>query len=57
MIEDTLELLEEELSRAQVVSPAEVPPTVVTMNSVVLFQDLEIGPHILRQGWREAPES
>jgi regulator of nucleoside diphosphate kinase len=39
----TLERLEGELSTARVVSAAEVPPTVVTMNSVVLFEDVETG--------------
>lgn len=39
----TLELLEEELTAAKIVSAAEVPPGVVTMNSVVLFEDVETG--------------
>jgi regulator of nucleoside diphosphate kinase len=39
----TAELLEEELSRATVVSPTSIPANVVTMNSVVLFEDAESG--------------
>jgi regulator of nucleoside diphosphate kinase len=39
----TADLLEEELSGAKVVNPSELPPGVVTMNSVVLFEDLESG--------------
>lgn len=39
----SLELLEEELTAAKIVSSNEVPPSVVTMNSVVLFEDVETG--------------
>ena len=39
----SLELLEDELTAAKVVSSREVPPSVVTMNSVVLFEDVETG--------------
>ena len=38
-----LEMLEDELTAAKVVSSKEVPPGVVTMNSVVLFEDVETG--------------
>ena len=38
-----LELLEDELARAKVVDSSEIPPNVVTMNSVVSFEDLETG--------------
>ena len=38
-----LELLEGELARAKVVDSSEIPPNVVTMNSVVSFEDLETG--------------
>jgi regulator of nucleoside diphosphate kinase len=40
---DTAVALEEELSRATVVAPGEIPPTVVTMNSTVRFSILEGG--------------
>lgn len=36
---DSVRLLEQELSRATVVEPAELPPDVVTMNSTVWFRD------------------
>ena len=38
-----LEELEEELERAEVVEPAQVPADVVTMNSEVLLSDLDTG--------------
>ncbi len=38
-----LELLEGELARARIVDASEIPPNVVTMNSVVSFEDLESG--------------
>lgn len=37
------EQLEAELQRATVVDPREVPPTVVTMNSEVAYEDLATG--------------
>lgn len=37
------EMLEQELSRAEVMSPQEVPADVVTMNSTVVFEDEETG--------------
>ncbi len=42
-LEDALEGLDQELWRARVVGEAEVPPDVVTMNSRILFEDLEAG--------------
>jgi regulator of nucleoside diphosphate kinase len=39
--EDYLDALEGELKRAQVVPQAEVPPEVITMNSVVRLRDLD----------------
>ncbi len=36
---DELERLDQELSRAEVVPPREVPPDVVTMNSRVVYED------------------
>jgi regulator of nucleoside diphosphate kinase len=39
--EDTLDALEIELERAEVVRPEEVPPDVVTMNSQVELEDLD----------------
>ena len=39
------ELLEQELARAQVTSSQAVPPDVVTMNSVVVYEDEETGAH------------
>jgi regulator of nucleoside diphosphate kinase len=39
----TLELLEGELARARIVEPSQVPSDVVTMNSVISFEDLETG--------------
>lgn len=39
----TLDALEDELDRATVVTPAEVPPTVVTMNSEVRITELDTG--------------
>ena len=41
--EATLELLETELERATIVDSSEVPADVVTMNSVVSFEDVETG--------------
>ncbi|HJT75812.1 MAG TPA: nucleoside diphosphate kinase regulator [Gemmataceae bacterium] len=41
--EDYLDALEGELKRARVVPPADVPPEVVTMNSVVRLRDLDTG--------------
>jgi regulator of nucleoside diphosphate kinase len=38
-----LALLEDELARAKIVDSSEIPPNVVTMNSVVSFEDLETG--------------
>lgn len=38
-----LEILEEELERAHIVSPEALPPDVITMNSEVLLRDLETG--------------
>jgi regulator of nucleoside diphosphate kinase len=35
--------LEEELSRAKVVAPEDIPPEVITMNSKVLLRDCETG--------------
>ena len=40
---DTLELLEGELQRATIVDSSQIPADVVTMNSVVSFEDLETG--------------
>lgn len=37
------EALEEELDRAEVVAPADVPPDVVTMNSHLRFNDADTG--------------
>jgi len=39
----TSALLDDELARARVVESSEVPPDVVTMNSVVSFEDLDTG--------------
>jgi regulator of nucleoside diphosphate kinase len=41
----TLELLEGELQRATIVESSQIPRDVVTMNSVVSFEDLETGQH------------
>jgi regulator of nucleoside diphosphate kinase len=41
--EGGLDLLDAELSRAEVVASRDVPPDVVTMNSRVLFEDEETG--------------
>jgi regulator of nucleoside diphosphate kinase len=41
----TLELLEGELQRATIVDSSQIPDNVVTMNSVVTFEDLETGQH------------
>jgi regulator of nucleoside diphosphate kinase len=41
--DDTLELLEDELQRATIVESWEIPADVVTMNSVVSFEDVETG--------------
>jgi regulator of nucleoside diphosphate kinase len=38
-----LDALREEIERADIVEPAAVPPTLVTMNSVVRFVDVESG--------------
>jgi regulator of nucleoside diphosphate kinase len=40
---NTLELLEDELQRATIVDSSQIPADVVTMNSVVSFEDLETG--------------
>lgn len=37
------DMLEQELARAEVTSSQDVPPDVVTMNSVVVFEDEETG--------------
>lgn len=39
----TLERLEEELERAEIVAPQDVPADVVTMNSDVIYEDLASG--------------
>ena len=39
----TLELLEGELQRATIVDSSQIPDDVVTMNSVISFEDLETG--------------
>jgi regulator of nucleoside diphosphate kinase len=39
----TLELLEDEIHRATIVEPSQVPADVVTMNSLVSFEDLDTG--------------
>lgn len=41
--ESTLELLEAELQRARIVESSDIPADVVTMNSVVSFEDVETG--------------
>jgi regulator of nucleoside diphosphate kinase len=38
---ESLQSLKDELSRAQVVAPEDIPPDVVTMNSTVLLVDME----------------
>lgn len=38
-----VEMLDQELARAEVTSSQEVPPDVVTMNSTVIFEDVETG--------------
>ena len=38
-----LALLEEELERAEVVTPEKIPPDVITMNSQVRIHDLDAG--------------
>jgi regulator of nucleoside diphosphate kinase len=38
---ESLELLEQELSRAVIVDPVELPPDVVAMNSTVWFRELD----------------
>ena len=40
---DTVELLEGELQRATIVDSSQIPADVVTMNSIVSFEDLETG--------------
>lgn len=42
-----LAVLEEELDRARIVSPAAVPPDVVTMNSKVRLTDLQNGQDVI----------
>ncbi|WP_375766648.1 nucleoside diphosphate kinase regulator [Archangium gephyra] len=42
---ELVEMLEQELARAEVTSAQEVPPDVVTMNSTVVFEDEETGAH------------
>ncbi|MBL0225108.1 MAG: nucleoside diphosphate kinase regulator [Geobacteraceae bacterium] len=42
-----LEELEQELSKADVVPPAGIPPDVITMNSRVCLQDLETGEDLV----------
>ncbi len=42
-----LKELEEEVSRAQVVDPLKVPPTVITMNSRVKLRDLDTGEEMV----------
>lgn len=37
---EPLDLLEEELERAQIVAPEQIPPDVVTMNSEFVYEDL-----------------
>jgi regulator of nucleoside diphosphate kinase len=44
---EVAELLEEELSRATVVSDDQLPGDVVTMNSTVNFQDLDSGKELV----------
>jgi regulator of nucleoside diphosphate kinase len=39
--QDFLDQLEEELSKCRVVTPQEIPPNVVTLNSRVRFRDLD----------------
>jgi regulator of nucleoside diphosphate kinase len=39
----TLDLLEDELQRATIVESSQIPADVVTMNSVVSFEDVETG--------------
>lgn len=39
--------LEEELARANIVSPSEIPPTIVTMNSTVKFSDESSGKEFI----------
>ncbi len=41
--QDTLERLEDELERATIVESSQIPNDVVTMNSLVSFEDLETG--------------
>src|SRR5437870_4168212 len=41
--QEHLKMLEQELDRAQIVSPSQVPEDVVTMNSKVRVKDLETG--------------
>jgi regulator of nucleoside diphosphate kinase len=42
-----LDELEEELMKAEVVTPAGIPPDVITMNSRVCLQDLETGEELV----------
>lgn len=42
-----LEELEEELSKAEVVPPAGIPPDVITMNSRVCLHDMETGEDLV----------
>lgn len=43
---DYLNDLEQELSRANVVAPQNIPPDAITMNSKVLLKDLELGEEV-----------
>lgn len=40
---ESLENLKNELTRARIVDPADIPPDVITMNSRVCLEDLETG--------------
>lgn len=40
---ESLQSLKDELSRAQVVAPKDIPPDVVTMNSIMHLTDIETG--------------
>lgn len=40
---DYLNDLEQELNRANIVAPEEIPPEAITMNSKVLLKDLDLG--------------
>lgn len=43
---ELLDFLESELTRAKIVSPEEIPPYVVTMNTCVHLTDLETGENL-----------